>query len=56
MAPDSIIQNIPIRYLSRVRPTHALRGRGQWAVNQVELMNEMADEYDNLADHIMNNF
>ncbi|MDW8847653.1 AAA family ATPase [Erwinia sp. MMLR14_017] len=56
MAPDSIIQNIPIRYLSRVRPTNALRGRGQWAVNQVDLMNEMADEYDKLADHIINSF
>ncbi|MEQ5618868.1 ParA family protein [Providencia rettgeri] len=56
MAPDSIIQNIPIRYLHQVRPTHALRGRGQWAPNQVELMKEMASEYDKLADHIMNNF
>ena len=56
MAPDSIIQNIPIRYLSSVRPTNKLRGRGQWALNQIELMNQMADEYDNLADHIINNF
>ena len=55
MAPDSIIQNVPIRYLSECRPTHAL-GRGQWAQNQIDLMQEMADEYDNLADHIINNF
>lgn len=56
MAPDSIIQNVPIRYLSEHRPTNALRGRGQWANNQIELMNEMANEYDNLAQHIIDNF
>lgn len=56
MAPDSIIQNIPIRYLSRYRPTNALRGRGQWAQNQTDLMNEMAREYDSLAQHIVDNF
>jgi len=56
MAPDSIIQNVPIRYLSQYRPTNALRGRGQWATNQIDLMNEMADEYDNLAQHIIDNF
>jgi chromosome partitioning protein len=56
MAPDSIIQNVPIRYLSERRPTNALRGRGQWAQNQIDLMNDMADEYDNLAQYIINNF
>lgn len=56
MAPDSIIQNVPIRYLSEFRPTNALRGRGQWAHNQIELMNEMADEYDKLAQHIIDHF
>lgn len=56
MAPDSIFQNIPIRYLSRVRPTNALRGRGQWAPNQIDLMNDMADEYDNIAEYIVDNF
>ncbi len=56
MAPDSIIQNVPIRYLSQYRPTNALRGRGQWARNQIDLMNEMAREYDNLAQHIMDNY
>lgn len=56
MAPDSIIQNVPIRYLSEQRPTNALRGRGQWAPNQIELMNEMANEYDNLAKYILDNF
>lgn len=56
MAPDSIIQNVPIRYLSTFRPTNVLRGRGQWAHNQVTLMNEMADEYDKLAQHIVDKF
>jgi len=56
MAPDSIIQNIPIRYLSGFRPTNALRGRGQWAHNQIDLMNEMASEYDKLAQHVVDNF
>ncbi len=56
MAPDSIIQNIPIRYLSDCRPTNALRGRGQWAHNQIKLMNEMANEYDMLAQYIIDNF
>lgn len=56
MAPDSIIQNVPIRYLSEFRPTSALRGRGQWAQNQIDLMNEMADEYDYLAQYIIDNF
>lgn len=56
MAPDSIIQNVPIRYLSEFRPTNALRGRGQWAHNQIELMNEMADEYDRLAQYIIDNY
>ncbi len=56
MAPDSIIQNVPIRYLSEFRPTNVLRGRGQWAQNQIDLMNEMADEYDSLAQYIIDNF
>ncbi|GAB6144212.1 ParA family protein [Desulfocicer niacini] len=56
MAPDSIIQNVPIRYLSQYRPTNELRGRGQWAQNQIDLMNEMADEYYNLAQYIIDNF
>lgn len=56
MAPDSIFQNVPIRYLSDFRPTNALRGRGQWAHNQITLMGEMADEYDKLAQHIIDNF
>jgi chromosome partitioning protein len=56
MASDSIFQNIPIRYLSRHRPTTRLRGRGSWAANQIDLMDEMAGEYDNLASYIETNF
>lgn len=56
MAPDSIIQNVPIAYLSEQRPTTALRGRGQWAKNQIDLMERMSAEYDKIADHIINNF
>lgn len=56
MAPDSIYQNIPIKYLSSVRPTNELRKRGQWAPNQIELMQEMDAVYDSLADYIINNF
>ncbi|HSD36116.1 MAG TPA: AAA family ATPase [Rhodocyclaceae bacterium] len=55
MAPDSIIQNVPIAYLSKRRPTNALRGRGQWAKNQTELMQKMAKEYDKIADHVITN-
>ncbi|MFM2592634.1 AAA family ATPase [Vibrio harveyi] len=56
MASDSLYQNIPLRYLSGVRPTGVLRGRGSWAQNQLDLMDEMSTEYDNLATHIINNF
>lgn len=56
MAPDSIIQNVPIKYLSQHRPTNALRGRGTWATNQIDLMKEMSDEYDQLAQYVIDNF
>lgn len=56
MAPDSIIQNVPIKYLHEMRPTRSLRNRHNWAPNQTELMEEMADEYDELAEYIMRNF
>ncbi|MEZ8383816.1 ParA family protein [Vibrio splendidus] len=56
MASDSIFQNIPIKYLSSHRPTTRLRGRGSWAQNQIDLMEEMSAEYENLANHIVTNF
>ncbi len=56
MAPDSIIQNVPIKYLHESTPTRRLRNRHSWAPNQVELMQEMSAEYDNLAQYIVDNF
>jgi len=56
MAPDSIIQNTPIAYLSKKKPTTALRGRGQWAPNQIQLMNKMTGEYKKIADYIIKHF
>lgn len=56
MASDSLYQNIPLRYLSSVRPTGVLRGRGSWAQNQIDLMDEMTDEYDKLANYIVTKF
>jgi chromosome partitioning protein len=56
MAPDSIIQNVPIKYLSEKRPTNELRGRGQWAKNQIDLMKAMAGQYDQLATYIVENY
>jgi chromosome partitioning protein len=56
MASDSIFQNIPIMYLSQHRPTAGLRGRGSWAANQIDLMDEMAAEYVTLASYIDTNF
>lgn len=54
MAPDSIVQNIPIKYLQNSRPTRNI-GRGAWASNQKKLMNRMSLEYDKIADHVINN-
>lgn len=54
MAPDSIVQNTPIRYLPNTRPTRDI-GRGAWAGNQTDLMNRMSAEYDTIADHIIIN-
>jgi chromosome partitioning protein len=56
MAPDSIIQNIPIKYLDQSKPTRTLRNRHSWAPNQIDLMRETAAEYDRLAQYIVRNF
>jgi len=56
MAPDSIIQNVPIKYLPGTSPTRRLRNRHSWAPNQIDLMNETAVEYDRLAGYIVKNF
>ncbi len=41
MAPDSIVQNIPIKYLPKARPTRDNVVRGAWAANQTCLMKKM---------------
>ncbi|EHU0329512.1 AAA family ATPase [Vibrio vulnificus] len=56
MASDSLFQSIPVRYLSEHRPTTNLRGRGSWAQNQIDLMDEMEVEFNQLADYIDVNF
>ncbi|QDY42996.1 ParA family protein [Candidatus Pantoea soli] len=55
MAPDSIIQSVPLKYLKTVRPTQHVLVRGQWAKNQLDLMDKMDAEHDKLADHVIAN-
>lgn len=55
MAPDSIYQSIPLKYLSSVKPTRDLLARGAWAKNQLDLMAKMDMEYDRLADFVIKN-
>ena len=56
MAPDSIVQNIPIKYLKGARPTRDNVVRGSWAKNQLDLMEKIDKEYDCLADFVIQNF
>jgi chromosome partitioning protein len=56
MAPDSIVQNIPIKYLPQARPTRDNVGSGSWAKNQTALMEKMDNQYDFLARFISDNF
>lgn len=56
MAPDSIVQNTPIKLLPKKKPTRESLGRGTWAPNQVELMKRMDKEYDKLAAYMVANF
>ncbi len=56
MAPDSIEQNIPIKYLPKAKPTRDNIVRGSWAPNQIALMEKMEKEYDKLASFIIQNF
>jgi len=55
-APDSIVQNIPIKYLPSNKPTRENLARGSWAQNQLNLMNKMDREYDKLAQFMIDNF
>lgn len=56
MAPDSIVQNIPIKHLPKAKPTRDSVGRGTWAPNQIHLMEDMDKEYDRLANFIIQKF
>lgn len=55
MAPDSIVQNIPIKYLSYHSPTRQIRS-GAWSGDQKALMRKMDQEYDQLAHLIVQQF
>ncbi len=56
MAPDSIVQSVPIKYLSEKKPTRENYSSGKWAKNQVKLMEDMDCEYDKMAEYIITNF
>ena len=56
MAPDSIVQNIPLKYLSESRPTRESYNRSNWAPNQTKLMQRMDEQYDLLADAVIERF
>jgi chromosome partitioning protein len=55
MAPDSIIQSVPLKYLQNVKPTSQVLARGSWAQNQKDLMKKMDLEHDKLAEHVIKN-
>lgn len=56
MAPDSIVQNTPIKYLPQSKPTRENVGSGRWASNQTALMRKMDQQYDSLAKFMIDNF
>ncbi|MCU0526021.1 MAG: hypothetical protein MUF72_14455 [Elainella sp. Prado103] len=56
MAPDSIVQNKPIKYLRKARPTRENVGSGSWSVYQAALMDKMDGEYNSLAKFIVDKF
>jgi chromosome partitioning protein len=56
MAPDSIVQNIPIKYLEHSKPTREAYNRSNWAPNQVKLMSDMDKQYDQLAERVVEYF
>jgi cellulose biosynthesis protein BcsQ len=56
MAPDSIVQNIPIKYLRQSKPTRDNVVSGTWAPNQRILMEEMDKQYDKLAKFMIDKF
>lgn len=56
MAPDSIVQNVPLKYLHEKNPTREAYNRSKWAQNQIDLMKAMDEQYDLLADKIIREF
>ncbi|GAB4591876.1 AAA family ATPase [Edwardsiella tarda] len=56
MAPDSILQGVPLRYLSSVKPTRDVLVRASWSGPQKTLMQNMSHQHDLLADFIIKNF
>lgn len=55
MAPDSLIQSVPLKYLDQYRPTRDVLVRGSWAPNQLKLMRDMDAEHDRLAHYVISN-
>ncbi|NEO60158.1 MAG: AAA family ATPase [Moorea sp. SIO4G2] len=55
IAPDSIVQNTPIQYLSQEKPTREIQA-GSWSQGQKNLMSRMSDQYNSLAEYIIKNF
>lgn len=56
MAPDSIVQNTPIKYLPQSKPTRDNVRSGTWSSDQKKLMKNMDREYDKLAQLIIDKF
>ncbi len=56
MAPDSIVQNKPIKYLQQSRPTRDNISGGTWSPTQKIKMEEMDKQYDGLAQFIIDKF
>jgi cellulose biosynthesis protein BcsQ len=56
MAPDSIVQNKPIKYLRQGKPTRENVSGGSWGSDQKNKMEEMDKEYDKLAKFIYHKF
>lgn len=55
MAPDSLVQNVPLKNLAKVKPTRDNLVRGAWSKNQKDLMANMDQEFDHLAQYVINN-
>jgi chromosome partitioning protein len=56
MAPDSIVQNTPIKYLLQSKPTRENVLSGSWSTSQRALIKKMDSQYDQLADFMIKNF